>query len=34
MTQLNAVQLRILALLGFQSTLYHGIMGQSDELVV
>ena len=30
MTQLNAVQLRILALLGFPPTLYQGIAGQSD----
>jgi hypothetical protein len=34
MTQLNAVQLRILALLGFPPTLYQGITGQSDELAV
>jgi transposase len=34
MTQLNSVQARILALLGFPSTLYQGIAGQSGELVV
>ena len=34
MTPLNAVQARILALLGFPSILYQGIGGQSGELVV
>jgi hypothetical protein len=34
MTQLNAVQLRILALLGFPPSLYQTIAGQSDELAV
>jgi transposase len=34
MTQLNAVQLRILALLGFPPSLYQGWAGQSDELAV
>jgi len=34
MTQLNAVQLRILALLGFPPSLYQTITGQSDELAV
>jgi transposase len=34
MTPLNAVQVRILVLLGFPSTLYQGIAGQSGELAV
>ena len=34
LTQLNAVQTHILALLGFPSTLYQGIGGQSRELAV
>ncbi len=34
MTQLNAVQRRILALLGFPPSLYQAIAGQSDELAV
>ena len=34
MTQLNAVHLRILALLGFPPSLYQAIAGQSDELAV
>jgi hypothetical protein len=34
MTPLNAVQARILALLGFPSILYQGIGGQSGELAV
>jgi transposase len=34
MTQLNAVQLRILALLGFPPSLYQTITGQSDKLAV
>jgi transposase len=34
MNPLNAVQTRILALLGFSSTLYQGIEGQSGELAV
>lgn len=34
MTQLNTVQLRILALLGFPPSLYQAIAGQSDELAV
>ena len=34
MTQLNGVQVRILALLGFPPSLYQGIAGQSDELAV
>ena len=33
-TQLNVVQLRILALLGFPATLYQGIKGKFDELAV
>ncbi len=33
-TQLNAVQLRILALLGFPPSLYQGWAGESDELAV
>jgi hypothetical protein len=34
MTQLNTVQARILALLGFPVSLYQGIAGQSAELAV
>ena len=34
MTQLNVVQLRILALLGFPPSLYQGITRKSDELAV
>ncbi|MDO9169470.1 MAG: hypothetical protein Q7U18_10370 [Methylobacter sp.] len=33
-TQLNAVQRRILALLGFPPSLYQGIVGKSNELAV
>jgi hypothetical protein len=34
LSPLNAVQARILALLGFPSALYQGIGGQSGELAV